>query len=268
MDRHFSVDSGLRRLIADATRRCGMTLREIDNAFGAIGVDSSWKADVEPTQYQRETRTLEWLEGIADHAPQEEVRFMGSFLEMLMDDPRLPDGVRRSLLLAMKSRTVETARLSPQSLTKSREASVPTIFIAHGASHFFFGLVDHLRTDWDVRPIYWESDSRESDLIPPTVEKMIEDCDIGIVVMTADDVLNDGTRQARLNVIHELGRLDGTLSSNRIVILQSTLIDTPPSNTSGIVTIRFNERQWDSPLFRLGRFLEREGCRRKSRDPS
>lgn len=221
MDRHFSVDSGLRRLIADATRRCGMTLREIDNAFGAIGVDSSWKADVEPTQYQRETRVLEWVEGIAIHAPQEEARFVRLFVEMLMDDPRLPDGVRRNLLLAVKSRGAGTNLISQQYLVGPHEAPVPIIFIAHGRSPFYIGIVNHLLTGWNVIPTYWESDSRVGGVIPAEGAGMINKCDIGIVVMTADDVLNDGTRQARQNVVHELGRLDGTLPANRIVILQS-----------------------------------------------
>lgn len=268
MEGRFSVDSGLRRLIADATRRCGLTLREIDNAFEAIGANSSWKADVEPTQYERETRVLGWLEGISRHAPQEEARIVKLFVEMLLDHPTVPDGVRRNLVLALTSRSIQPGHRSQETSTRPQVSRVPTIFIAHGRSLFYLGVVDHLRRDWEVTPTYWESDSRVGGVIPAEVAGMIDDCDIGIVVMTADDVLNDGTRQARQNVVHELGRLDATLPANRIVILQSSSIDSPTSNTSGIVTIRFDEQRLTSPLFDLGRFLEREGCRRKSSNSS
>ena len=90
------------------------------------------------------------------------------------------------------------------------------------------------------------------------LSEMMDAAAIAFIVLTAEDELKDGTEQARMNVIHEVGLFQGRLGfSKAIVLLEDGCAEF--SNIQGLGQIRFPKDNIKAAFEEIRRVLEREG---------
>ena len=132
------------------------------------------------------------------------------------------------------------------------------VFIGHGRSAVWRDLKDfiqdRLRLPWD-----------EFNRVPVAgitniarLSEMLDSAAYAFVVMTAEDDLADGTTQARMNVIHEVGLFQGRLGFTKaIVLLEEGCQEF--SNIQGLGQIRFPKGNIAAKFEEIRLVLEREG---------
>ncbi len=114
----------------------------------------------------------------------------------------------------------------------------PFIFIGHGGSTQWRDLKDHLVDKHGYQIEAYETGSRAGHTIRDILEEMSNKSSLAFLVMTGEDLKDDGTVTARPNVIHEVGLFQGKLGfSKAIVLLEEGTEEF--SNLSGIQQIRF-----------------------------
>jgi predicted nucleotide-binding protein len=87
---------------------------------------------------------------------------------------------------------------------------------------------------------------------------MLDEAALAFVVLTAEDETNDGSMQARMNVIHEVGLFQGRLGFTRaIVLLEEGCAEF--SNIHGLGQIRFPSGNIAAAFEEIRMVLEREG---------
>jgi predicted nucleotide-binding protein len=132
------------------------------------------------------------------------------------------------------------------------------VFIGHGRSPSWRELKDFLK---DRLGLPWDEFNR----VPVAgianasrLSAMLDEATIAFLVMTAEDVLEDGEIQARLNVVHEAGLFQGRLGFTKAIILIED--DCKGfSNIEGLGQIRFPKGNIASCFEEVRRVLEREG---------
>jgi predicted nucleotide-binding protein len=140
-----------------------------------------------------------------------------------------------------------------------RSARIGTnVFIGHGRSAVWRDLKDfiqdRLRLPWD-----------EFNRVPVAgitniarLSEMLDSSACAFVIMTAEDELEDGTTQARMNVIHEVGLFQGRLGFTKaIVLLEDGCQEF--SNIQGLGQIRFPKGNIAAKFEEIRQVLEREG---------
>jgi predicted nucleotide-binding protein len=116
----------------------------------------------------------------------------------------------------------------------------PVIFIGHGGSSQWRELKDHLTDKHDYKIEAYETGSRAGHTIRDVLEDMSNKSSLAFLVMTGEDIKQDGTVMARPNVIHEVGLFQGKLGfSKAIVLLEKETEEF--SNLYGIQQIRFSK---------------------------
>lgn len=132
------------------------------------------------------------------------------------------------------------------------------VFIGHGRSAVWRDLKDfvqdRLRLPWD-----------EFNRVPVAgitniarLSEMLDSAACAFVIMTAEDELADGTTQARMNVIHEVGLFQGRLGFTKaIVLLEEGCQEF--SNIQGLGQIRFPKGTISAKFEEIRQILEREG---------
>ncbi|MCP4153354.1 MAG: nucleotide-binding protein [bacterium] len=73
---------------------------------------------------------------------------------------------------------------------------------------------------------------------------MLENCDIAVIVMSAEDETSQGTLRARQNVIHEIGLFQGKYGFEKVFIFKQSGIE-GFSNITGLQTVNFSSRPED-----------------------
>ena len=140
-----------------------------------------------------------------------------------------------------------------------RDSRVGTnVFIGHGRSHSWRELKDFVQ---DRLHLPWDEFNR----VPVAgvtnqarLSEMLDSAAVALVVMTAEDETSEGTLQARMNVIHEVGLFQGRLGFTKaIVILEQSCEEF--SNIHGLGQIRFPAGNIASCFEEVRRVLEREG---------
>jgi len=87
---------------------------------------------------------------------------------------------------------------------------------------------------------------------------MLKEAAIAFIVMTAEDEQIDGTKQARMNVIHEAGLFQGRLGfSKAIIVLEEGCEEF--SNIQGLGQIRFPVGNIKACFEEIRQVLERDG---------
>jgi len=116
----------------------------------------------------------------------------------------------------------------------------PFIFIGHGGSTQWRDLKDHLVDKHGYQIEAYETGSRAGHTIRDILEEMSNKSSLAFLVMTGEDLKEDGTITARPNVIHEVGLFQGKLGfSKAIVLLEKGTEEF--SNLYGIQQIRFTK---------------------------
>jgi predicted nucleotide-binding protein len=139
------------------------------------------------------------------------------------------------------------------------------IFIGHGGSSAWRDLKDFIQ---DRLHLPWDEFNREPTAGFSTKERleaMLDSACFAFLVMTGEDERADGTKQARANVVHEVGLFQGRLGFERaIVLLEEGCSEF--SNIIGLTQIRFPKGNIKAISEEVRRVLEREGILRPASD--
>ena len=87
--------------------------------------------------------------------------------------------------------------------------------------------------------------------------QMLDQSCIAFLVMTAEDEMLDGNKQARMNVIHEVGLFQGRLGFERAIVLLEEGCE-EFSNINGLGQIRFPKGNISAVFQDIREVLERE----------
>lgn len=131
------------------------------------------------------------------------------------------------------------------------------VFLGHGGSEAWRQLKDFIEEtlglevdEFNQKPIAGMTNITR-------LLEMLDDAAIAFLVMTAEDEQKDGTKHARMNVIHEAGLFQGRLGFTRaIVVLEEGCEEF--SNIQGLGQIRFPPKKIKSAFQEVREVLERE----------
>lgn len=112
------------------------------------------------------------------------------------------------------------------------------VFIGHGASSHWRDLKDHLQDKHQIRIEAYETGARAGHTIRDILEDMSKKSTFALLVMTAEDMQENGRIRARQNVIHEIGLFQGKLGFNRAIVMMENEVE-EFSNISGVQQIRY-----------------------------
>ena len=87
--------------------------------------------------------------------------------------------------------------------------------------------------------------------------QMLDQACIAFLVMTAEDEMMDGNKQARMNVIHEVGLFQGRLGFERAIVLLEEGCE-EFTNINGLGQIRFPKGNISAVFQDIREVLERE----------
>jgi predicted nucleotide-binding protein len=116
----------------------------------------------------------------------------------------------------------------------------PIIFIGHGGDKQWKELNDYLKNQHNYEVITYETEKKPGLSTKEILVSILNKATFAILVFTAEDKLEDGTYNARQNVIHEAGLFQGKLSFTRAIMLLEKGT-TEFSNIFGIDQIRFTK---------------------------
>lgn len=133
-----------------------------------------------------------------------------------------------------------TSCFVPKPETPKKETKKPKIFIGHGGSMQWRDLKDHLQDKHGFNVLAYETGSRAGHTIRDIIAEMLENSSFAILVMTGEDVMEDGTVMARQNVIHEIGLFQGRLGFTKAVVLKEEGTR-EFTNISGVNQIRYSK---------------------------
>jgi predicted nucleotide-binding protein len=86
---------------------------------------------------------------------------------------------------------------------------------------------------------------------------MLENACIAFIIMTAEDEMADGNKQARMNVIHEVGLFQGRLGFDRAIILLEDGCE-EFTNINGLGQLRFPKGRISAVFHDVREILVRE----------
>jgi len=116
----------------------------------------------------------------------------------------------------------------------------PVVFIGHGHDLQWRELKDHLQDKHNFEVDAYEVGARAGHSVRDIIQEMLDKSSFALLVMTAEDCMEDGTMRARQNVVHEAGLFQGHLGFTRaIMIVEKGVEDF--SNISSIEQIRFSQ---------------------------
>lgn len=143
--------------------------------------------------------------------------------------------------------------------SKAKAARIGTnVFIGHGRSKEWRELKDFIQ---DRLGLPWDEFNRVPVAGVTNIARLSEMLDaaaVAFLVMTAEDEMQDGGIQARMNVIHEAGLFQGRLGFTKaIVLLEEGCAEF--SNIEGLGQIRFLKGRIGTAFEEIRRVMEREG---------
>lgn len=132
------------------------------------------------------------------------------------------------------------------------------VFIGHGHSLAWLELKNFINDRLGLACDEFDRVAVAGVPIQDRLTDMLDAAGLAFVVMTAEDESSDGKRNARLNVIHEVGLFQGRLGLNKaIVLLENTCEEF--SNIKGLAHIPFPKDNISACFEKVRHVLEREG---------
>lgn len=132
------------------------------------------------------------------------------------------------------------------------------IFIGHGRSSDWRDLKDFLGERLGLAYDEFNRESAAGISTSNRLEDMLDNAAFAFLVMTAEDENAEGQRQARMNVIHEVGLFQGRLGFRKAIILLEHGCE-EFSNIVGLGQIRFEAGRLRDKSEEIRQVLEREG---------
>jgi hypothetical protein len=142
-----------------------------------------------------------------------------------------------------------------------RMAKGTKIFIGHGRSSDWRDLKDFLSERLGLEYDEFNRESVAGISTSNRLEEMLDSAAFAFLVMTAEDENAEGQRQARMNVIHEVGLFQGRLGFRKAIILLEQGCE-EFSNIVGLGQIRFTAGRLRDKSEEIRHVLEREGIAR------
>jgi len=96
----------------------------------------------------------------------------------------------------------------------------PTIFIGHGHSPLWRDLKDHLHEQHGYPVEAYETGARAGHAIRDILQEMAAKSSFALLVLTAEDLVDDDKYRARQNAVHETGLFQGRLGFPRAIVLK------------------------------------------------
>ena len=129
------------------------------------------------------------------------------------------------------------------------------LFISHGRSEQWRKLQAYLEKDLAHNTLEL---AQEANLGRTILQKLYEEakkCSVAVIVMSGDDITEDGEIRARENVMHEIGFFQGFYGLNNVVLLHESRVNIP-SNIHGLVYIPFPKDTIEATFGALHRELK------------
>lgn len=135
----------------------------------------------------------------------------------------------------------------------SQHSKTAIVFVSYGGqgSSGVVQKVKNFLVALGTRPVLVEEEPNFSWTPNDKVKNYMNLCNIGVAIVTGEDVLENGKKQGRQNVAHEIGMMQLTESiSGRIIILKENSVMLP-SNYSEFVYESFGKKSLDKCYIRL-----------------
>ena len=132
------------------------------------------------------------------------------------------------------------------------------VFIGHGRSGLWRELVQFLREQLGLSCAEFNAVSAAGVATVERLRQMLDEVSFAFLVMTAEDEGPGGRRVARMNVIHEVGLLQGRLGFEKAIVLLEEGCE-EFSNIHGLGHIHFPPGKIAAAFEDIRRVLQREG---------
>ncbi len=136
-----------------------------------------------------------------------------------------------------------------------KKAKQNRVFISHGRSEEWRKLQAYIEKDLEYNTLELAQEANLGRTILQKLHEEAQKCSVAVIVMTGDDIMEDGEVRARENVMHEIGFFQGTYGLNNVVLLHESGVNIP-SNIHGLVYIPFAKDAIDSAFGALHRELK------------
>ena len=169
----------------------------------------------------------------------EEGRFWGAHWDlftdhplMLLNHPRVRITLFNQKCVMLDSANVERTHQRVEGINAVK------VLIGHGRNNQWKELKEHLQDLHQIKVVAYEIGPRAGLSIKEVLQRMLDEASIAFLILTGEDIHNDGELHARENVIHELGLFQGRLGFTRAIILLEENVK-EFSNIHGLNQIRF-----------------------------
>ncbi|CAN2048390.1 hypothetical protein GMMP1_570102 [Candidatus Magnetomoraceae bacterium gMMP-1] len=134
------------------------------------------------------------------------------------------------------SRSIEPAK----SLRPKQQIGINKIFIAHGHNQSWRAIKDFIKDRLSYEVEYFEDENRTSEQIIDQLKEFLNSCNVAVIHVEGDDLMDDGKKHPRLNVIHEMGFFQGRYDFDRVIIFKQSEVNLKNlSNIQGLLTINY-----------------------------
>lgn len=129
------------------------------------------------------------------------------------------------------------------------------VFVTHGRAQDWRAVKDFIETDVQLKTAEL---AQQPNLGRTVIEKLLDtadECDGAVIVMTGDDVTDQGEARVRENVKHEIGFFQGRYGRDRVILLHQDDVNVP-TNLSGVVYSAFPKGRIEACFHLLQRELK------------
>ena len=150
-----------------------------------------------------------------------------------------PPRYSREQLIGLAREIDHILELRANSELAAPEANIDSkIFISHGRANDWREVQEYIERDLEINTLELAQEPNCGRTILQKLEEESSKCNFAVIVMTGDDLDEDGNKRARENVMHEIGYFQGKFGLSSVCLLHEE--DTSiPSNIQGLVYIPF-----------------------------
>lgn len=132
------------------------------------------------------------------------------------------------------------AGVAPPRVVAVPDPSQARVFLGHGGNDDQWRTLKDELAFHNITANAFESELRAGEHIGAVLQRILDETNVAVLVMTAADETTTGAKLARQNVVHEIGLFQGRHGwSSAIVLLENGV--TEPSNLAGTQQIRFEK---------------------------
>lgn len=130
-----------------------------------------------------------------------------------------------------------------------------SIFLGHGGNPVWYAVEKHLNK-LNLSCITFESENQVGRHNLERLRECLDNCNFAIILMTAEDTVNENDIRARQNVLHEIGLFQGRLGFTKVAILKQSGVQSF-SNIDGLQYISFEGNKIEQAFHSLDEYLKK-----------